>query len=85
MAQISQKPLLDQDSQTFLESRGLINISNSFPGSAWRFLEINSIINLDIDTTCKNEKEFIQLIYKIGYENGFNYANSISDFESVIK
>lgn len=85
MAQISQKHLLDQESQTFLESKGLKNISNSFSGSAWRFIEINSIINLELNTLCRNEKEFIQLVYKIGYENGFNYANSISTFESAIK
>lgn len=85
MAQISQKPLLDQNSQNFLEEKGLKNISNSFPDSAWRFNELNIILSLPLDTIVKNDKDFYKLIYELGYQNGFDYANSINNFEIVIK
>ena len=84
MAQISQKPLLDQDSQKFLEQKGLKNISNSFPNSAWRFNELNIILSLPLDTIVKNDKDFYKIIYELGYNNGFDYANSIINFESIL-
>lgn len=85
MAQISKKPLSDPDSNSFLETKGLTNIINSFCGSAWRVPQLNLIVSLPIDTICRNEKDFIKMIYELGYRNGFDYANSISEFEKAIK
>lgn len=85
MAQITKKTLLDADSNKFLESKGLTNITNSFSGSAWRFPVLNVIINLELDTIVKSEEDFIKLVYKLGYENGFSYANSLNNFEGSIK
>lgn len=83
MAQIYQKQLLDQDSQNFLEQKGLKNISNSFPTSAWRFNELNVILSLPLDTIVKEDKDFYKLIYNLGYQNGFDYSESLKSFESV--
>lgn len=70
MAEISKKPLLDSDSNLFLESRGFINIINSFAGSSWKKPGINLIFNLDNDVLVRNDNDLYILFYELGYEKG---------------
>ncbi len=67
MAEISKKPLLDADSNKFLESKGFINLTNSFEGSSWRYKELNMIFNLKRDLIINSDKDIYNLFYNTGY------------------
>ena len=75
MAQISQKHLNDKDSNQFLKDLGFQNISNSFDNSAWKHTALKVILGLPFDTIVDSNFKLWNLLYSVGYQNGYDKAN----------
>lgn len=74
MAQISTKPLNNKNSNQFLKDLGFKNISNSFDNSAWKHVGLKVILGLPFDTIVDSHFKLWNLLYSIGYQNGYDKA-----------
>jgi hypothetical protein len=81
MAQISQKPLLDQPSNKFLKDLGFQNISNSFDNSAWKHVSLKVILGLPFDAIVDSHFKLWNLLYSVGYQNGYGKAIVERDYK----